>query len=211
MDLYNDIYMGLARYKNYIQGGDYHIYNRGVGGQAIFADDQDKMVYIKRLRKYRDQFNIGLLCYCLMPNHVHLSVRQNTEVPAYKFMQSLHTSYGMYFNKKYHRVGSLWQDRFKQNNIYRPEDLLYLSFYVHLNPLADGLVDKLEGYKWSSYLDFIGYRGGTLCAKELILAELTGEQYKQALYEVKDEIVARKDFRRELKDKNINTNTRTVL
>ncbi len=197
--------MGLARYKSYIKGGNYHIYNRGVGGQIVFSDDEDRLVYIKRLRKYRDQFDVGLLCYCLMPNHIHLLVRQNTEVPAYKFVQSLHTSYGIYFNKKNNRVGTLWQDRFKQNNVYGAEDLLYLSFYIHLNPLADGLIKKLEEYQWSSYLDFVGYRGGTLCDKEAVLTGLTGQQYQQALCEAKDEIVTRKDFRRE------NKNIRTVL
>jgi len=31
-----------------------------------------------------------------------------------------------------------------------------LSAYIHLNPLMAGIVDDIEEYRWSSYLDYNG-------------------------------------------------------
>jgi hypothetical protein len=103
-----------------------------------------------------------------MPNHIHLLVKQTSKIPIYKFVSSLHTSYSMYFNKKYKRVGHLFQDRFKQKNIIKNKYLLYLSCYIHLNPEIDRLVHRAEKYPWSSYVDYIGLRKGTLCDKTII-------------------------------------------
>jgi len=191
--------MGIDRYKEYYKGAIYHIFNRGADKQKIFLDTQDYSQYIKRLRVWRDKHKISLVCYCLMPNHIHLAVRQNSEEPIYKFMQSLHTSYGAYFNKKYRSVGSLWQDRFKQRIIGDVGDLLYLSFYIHLNPLLDGLVENLKNYPWSSYLDFCGIRQGTLCAKEIILDNMGKDNYLKTMWQLKGEMQSRKEFRNFIK------------
>jgi len=195
--------MGLERYKQYYNGGYYHIYNRGVGKQNIFLDEQDYGQYIKRLRKYKESHQVSLVCYCLMPNHLHLQVRQNKSEPIYKFIQSLHTSYSMYFNKKYKRVGPLWQDRFKQKNIDDDSLLFYISFYIHLNPLLDGIVNKLENYKWSSYLDYAGLRNGTLCEKGIILKGMSLAGYVQMMNKYKNGIQDRKEMRYLFKEKVI--------
>lgn len=187
--------MGNDRYKQYYQGGYYHIFNRGVGKQNIFLDAQDYTQYLNRLRKYKQQRKATILCYCLMPNHIHLIARQNTEQPIYKFIQSLHTSYGIYFNKKYDRVGSLWQDRFKQTNIANNPYLIYLSCYIHLNPLLDKIVENLDNYLWSSYLDYVGARNGTLCEKEIILQGQSFKDYKQLLWKSKNTVQNNKEVR----------------
>ncbi|OGG90275.1 hypothetical protein A3H55_01810 [Candidatus Kuenenbacteria bacterium RIFCSPLOWO2_02_FULL_42_16] len=192
--------MGTARYKHYYPGGYYHIYNRGVNKQDIFLDEQDYFQYLKRLRQYKEEHQVSLCCYCLMTNHLHLIARQNFEEPIYKFIQSLHTSYGMYFNKKYGRVGPLWQDRFKQKNIEDDGLLLYISFYVHLNPLLDGMVNNLADYKWSSYPDYAGLRQGTLCEKDIVLQGLSLDGYVQAMNGCKNDIQDRKEVRKLIKD-----------
>src|SRR3989338_8715192 len=104
----------FARYKHYAKGVYYHIYNRGNGKQDIFRSKEDYLFYIKRLEQGIQKYNVELIAYVLMPNHVHLVARQKTDIPIHKFMSSLHTSYSMYFNKKYKLVGHLFQDRFKQ-------------------------------------------------------------------------------------------------
>ncbi len=93
------IYMGIEKNREYYQGAYYHIYNRGVSKRAVFKDKQDYSKYIFSLREYKVKYNVSLICYCLMPNHIHLVLRQNTEMPIFKFIQGLHTSYSLYFNK----------------------------------------------------------------------------------------------------------------
>jgi len=161
--------MGISRYKQYVKGGYYHIYNRGNGKQDIFLDDQDYAVYINRLGRYRTKHGTTLVCYCLMPNHVHLLMRQETDEPIYRFISSLHTSYSMYFNKKYNHAGHLFQDRFKQVLINTEDYLLHLSRYIHLNPVKDGLVKTPKDYRWSSFKEYIGVSKYNFCKRSIIL------------------------------------------
>ena len=171
------------------QGGYYHIFNRGNRKQDIFLDKSDYLKYLEKLREYKKKHNISIICYCLMPNHFHLLLRQDGDIPIYKFMHALHTSYSMNFNWKYKKVGHLFQGKYKQKEVNKDEYLLQLSSYIHLNPVVDDLVEKLEDYQWSSYLDYIGLRDGTLCDKDLILSNNTPEEYKKSTEEIKEKLL----------------------
>jgi len=161
-----------ARYKNYVQGCIYHIYNRGNGKQNIFLDENDYRFYFNGLKKNLQKHNVSLICYALMPNHIHLVVRQNTKNPTYKFISSIHTSYSIYFNKKYNHVGHLFQDRFKQIVVESDEQLLQLSRYVHSNPVNAGLAEKPWKYFWSSYQEVIGSNPLSLCEKDILIGSM---------------------------------------
>ena len=180
-------------YKNFIENEYFHIYNRGVGKMNIFLDDQDKSVFMSRLHeniypeKAKLEINIGgkkkkierkllpsnsfeLVSFCLMPNHFHLLIKQLTNLPISKLVSKICTSYSMYFNKKYGRVGSLFQDAFKAVQIETNQQLLWLSLYIHENPSKAGIVENLEKYKWSSFLEYIGLSKG-ICKKDIILGQ----------------------------------------
>lgn len=141
--------------KNYVEGGYYHIYNRGVEKRDIFLDKQDCVVFQRYLKLYladpqevkkiqipRLQVflqnnmygELDLLAFSLMPNHIHLQVRQNSKDSIAKLMRRLTTSYVMYFNRKYKRVGALFQNVYKAARIQDDFYLLHLSRYIHLNP-----------------------------------------------------------------------------
>jgi len=174
------------------KGGYFHIYNRGNRKQDIFLEKEDYLNYLKKLRKYKEKYKISIICYCLMPNHFHLLLRQDSDVFLYKFMQALHTSYSIYFNRKYNKVGRMFQSRFKQKEINKDEYLSQITSYIHFNPVKDGLVEELNDYQWSSYLDYIGIREGTLCNKDIILSDKTPDDYKKSTEEIK-EILLLKD------------------
>jgi len=161
------------------QGGCFHIYNRGNHKRNIFLEESDYLFYLKKLREYKEKYNITILCYCLMPNHFHLLLRQDSDVPTYKLMSSLHTSYSMYFNRKYNKVGHLFQGKYKQKEVDKDEYLLQLSAYIHFNPIKDSLVEELYKYQWSSYPDYIGIREGTLCNKKLALYGRSPKEYRK--------------------------------
>lgn len=113
--------------------------------------NQDKA--ISEIYKLSNFYNkIDLISYVLMPNHFHLELRQKNKKEIEFFMRSLITKYSKYFNKKYERVGPLFQGRYKAVLIQNSEYLLYLNKYIHLNPvelLVEG--QSLIQYPWSSY------------------------------------------------------------
>jgi len=93
--------------------------------------EKDKANKELHLKNYFGQ--LELVCYALMPNHFHLLIKQIRPSLNF-FMGSIGTRYGMYFNKKYKRDGSLFQDVYKAVAVETDEQLLHLSRYIHLNP-----------------------------------------------------------------------------
>jgi hypothetical protein len=70
-------------------------------------------------------------------------------------MQALSTRYSLYFNKKYGRVGSLFQGTYRAVLIENENYLLHLSRYIHTNPYE--ITKNLES-AYSSYSEYLGKR-----------------------------------------------------
>ena len=188
----------------------------------IFRDQADYQFFLSRLREYihpeeysrelytnkerymRKSFPAGsftLVCYCLMPNHFHLLIRQNTDVPLSKLMLSLVGGYSKYFNKKYNRVGSVFQDQFKSVLVDSNEYLLWLSAYLHQNPKVAGLVQNLSEYPYSSYSKCVGLKIDTLCDPAVILEQYSNfDAYRNFVEESFAAIKNRKDLEHLLLD-----------
>ncbi|KKU90993.1 MAG: hypothetical protein UY21_C0014G0024 [Microgenomates group bacterium GW2011_GWA1_48_10] len=96
----------------------------------------EKALALRDLRLKNFSQDISLLAYSLMPNHFHFLVHQTNADAIDRFLNSLATRYTIYFNKKYHRVGPLYQGVYKAVLVTTDEQLLHLSRYVHLNPLS---------------------------------------------------------------------------
>lgn len=106
-----------------------------------------------------------------MPNHYHLLVRAEVDNLAVG-MHGLAVSFSKSINRRQGRVGPLFQGRFRSKLVAKDEYLLHLSRYVHLNPVAAGLVAKAEDWPYSSYLEYIGLRNGTLPSPGIVLCQL---------------------------------------
>ena len=139
---------------------------------------KDKNNQISRLYMLNNFFNkIDLISYVLMPNHFHLELRQKNKKDIEIFMRSLITKYTMYFNRKYKRVGHLFQGRYKAVLILGEEYLVHLSRYIHLNSLE--LITKeqhLESYPWSSYSAYINNLQINWLKKDFILSSFIKDQ-----------------------------------
>lgn len=174
----------------FVNGQFYHIYNRGLEKQIIFTKRNDYSRFIQALFYYSIQNPkpklsiyrqskifpidstkkiVDILCYCLMPNHFHLLVKQNQENGISEFMRKFIHSYTKYRNAKYNRQGPVFQGMFKAIRVESDEQLIHLSRYIHLNPLVSFIVKDLKFYPWSSYTSYITNISNEEIARDEIL------------------------------------------
>ena len=132
----------------------YHIILKGIDNQDIFYDSLDRNFFLKLFSITKANFNYCVYAYCLMTNHVHMVIKCDNSLLS-KSIQSLVVRYVHYFNKKYSRTGSLFQDRFKSKNIETLKYFLEVCRYVHRNPEKAGMA-LTQNYKWSSYQEYLG-------------------------------------------------------
>jgi putative transposase len=183
------------RIKQYVEDGYYHIYNRGVEKRITFLDEKDYVVFLYFLKLYllplsnntpktlsnlqytriKKTFfeEVELHAFCLMPNHFHLLIHQKNRSSITAFMRALITSYVMYFNKKYKRVGSLFQGNYKAVLVTKDPYILHLSRYIHANPLhlsAGSDPERLVDYPYSSYPYYLGKRHAAWITRDFILS-----------------------------------------
>lgn len=128
---------------------------------------------------------VEIFCYCLMPNHYHLILKELVENGISKFMQKLNTGYTKYFNKKYSRSGHLFEGKYKHKEIDADFYLTYLTGYIHLNPVIAGLIKFPEQYKYSSYLDYLGKKKTDFLDFKPEELEVKIENYEKFILELK--------------------------
>ena len=129
--------------------GYYHVMTRGNNKQLIFKNDKDRIKYLCCIKDAQEKFYLKVICYCLMPNHTHLILFDENFVLS-NFMKCLNSKYAAYFNREHNRIGSLFQDRFKDECIRNERQLLAAYRYVLNNPYKAGMCEPWD-YKWSSY------------------------------------------------------------
>ncbi len=201
--------------KEYKENAYYHIYNRGVAGQNIFIDKKDYKKFLSYLKFYLTPIDlqrhalqvspskvlknytetISLISYCLMPNHFHIFLQQYSQRAIAEFMKSLSMKYSLYFNKRYKRRGPLYEDRYKAVEVTSENQFIYLSKYIHRNPI-DILPAKtrLAGYKYSSYGNYLKLFNQSWVKTEDILYYFKTSSYKNFVEEVdeRDLVLVRK-------------------
>lgn len=130
----------------------YHIVIRGVNKQNIFFSKEDKIFFLALMYKYSKKLEIKIHAYCLMENHVHFLISAKDKKLS-SFMQVLTSVYARFFNKKYDRIGHLFQNRFASEIILDENYYKIVLRYILLNP-EKAKICKYSDYKWSSYKQF---------------------------------------------------------
>lgn len=138
----------------------YHVMIRGNERKALFLDDDDRSWFVGNLALKNQEHKFSIYAYCLMDNHVHLVINEGGEQIS-RIMKRLQVSYAYYFNKKYNRIGHLFQDRFKSEVIEDDQYLLAAVRYVHRNPVKAGITQQPSEYRWSSYNHYFNNRSGS--------------------------------------------------
>jgi REP element-mobilizing transposase RayT len=133
----------------------FHVMNRGARKVGIFEDDADRRIFISLLAKFTLKYRIKLLAWCLMSNHYHLEP-EGEGTPLSRMMHDLDGTYAKVYNQRHGGSGCLFQGRFKSMAILDDDGMVYVSRYIHANPLAFGV--RPEQYPWSSCGNYLGDR-----------------------------------------------------
>ena len=149
----------------------HHVIIRGIEKRRIVDDDQDREVFVDRLEQLSVDLKTPVYAWALMTNHAHLLIRSGPEgLPS--FMRKLLTGYAINYNRRHHRHGHLFQNRYK--SIVCEEDTYFkeLVRYIHLNPLRADLVEsmqKLDWYRWCGHSVIVGRRKRSWQERDYVL------------------------------------------
>lgn len=127
----------------------HHITQRGNRREQVFFTDADRYAYLGWLREYADRYEVDVLAYCLMSNHVHLVVVPAIRESLQKALKSLHMRYAQRINRAKGWKGHVWQGRFFSSAL--DEGYRWAAVrYVERNPVRARMVHKAQDHPWSS-------------------------------------------------------------
>ncbi len=142
---------GMARpLRIELAGGLYHVTSRGDGHEAIFLEDADRQAWLDLLGQVCKRFNWVCHAWCQMTNHYHIII-ETVEGNLSRGMRQLNGVYTQHVNRAHHRIGHVYQGRYKAILVEKDAYLLELARYVILNPVRASLVEVPEQWHWSSY------------------------------------------------------------
>jgi len=140
-----------------LAGGLYHVTARGDRREAIFFDDDDRVAWLTLFGEVCGRFNWRCHAFCQMTNHYHLVI-ETPDGNLSRGMRQLNGVYTQHINRRYRRVGHLFQGRYKGILVEKDSYLLELARYVVLNPVRAGMVADAGDWPWSSHAMMIGAR-----------------------------------------------------
>ena len=167
-----------ARRKINAPGVISHITQRASGAEKLFHEEDDYLEMLARLKQVSHTYELQLIAFVLMPNHVHLLLEQN-EANLHEAMRELFSRYAQRHNKKYERKGHLFGDRYRKAVCFDEAYFIAVSLYIHLNPVRAGLVLQPGDYRWSSCRLFLDSEvGESFVSPQRILELLSNDSLK---------------------------------
>ncbi|MGE3297725.1 MAG: transposase [Porticoccaceae bacterium] len=132
-------------------GGQPHLRQGGHNRNACFFADDDCLFYLECLGQGLRRYGVKLHAYVLMTNHVHPLMPPQEDASISRLMQHVGRRYVLYVNKRYRRSGTLFEGRHEASLVAADDYLVTCYRYIELNPVAAGMVQSPEQYRWSSY------------------------------------------------------------
>ncbi|MBQ3409412.1 MAG: transposase [Clostridia bacterium] len=132
----------------------FHVMCQGINKEMIFANDMLKRKYLALMKKYINDVDLDIICYCIMSNHTHILIHTESIAQMSKYMKCINTEFAQFYNWKMERVGFVFRDRFKSQPIYDEKYLFQCINYIHKNPVKAKIVKKCSDYEYSSYNNF---------------------------------------------------------
>lgn len=157
-----------------------HIMVQGINKEYIFAKEKCKKKYIYLIFSNIKKYNIKTISFCIMNNHSHLLFYYNTIEEITKLMHDINTTYGKWYNDQNDRVGYVFRDRYKIEEIQDLHHLYSCINYIHNNPVKAGIVEKPSDYKYSSYNEYL-YKQGIYNDDLLKILNLSKEEISEII------------------------------
>jgi len=159
--------------------GIYHVFFRGINKSKIFHDNQDCYYLLQVLEKVKKKTEYQLHAYCLMVNHAHLLIKAEGKQLS-DVMKLILQMYASYFNRRYKRVGHVFQDRYRSEVIDSERYFMACARYIHNNPVTSKMARLPQDYRWSSYPHYLNPRPHPLLNTELLMS-CFGSNQRQAI------------------------------
>ncbi len=131
-------------------GAWYHVMNRGLCRREIFHAEEYAQLFYDLLDEIHLRYQIEIHSYCLMGNHYHLCIK-TPNANLGKAMRHLNGVFTQRYNNLMKTDGPLFRGRYKAILVEAQSYFLQLTRYIHLNPVAAGIVQHPKDYPWSSY------------------------------------------------------------
>ncbi len=148
----------------------HHVYAWGNNRQDVFREMYHYRKYLDLLKKYSSEYTIDIIAYALMQWHIHLFIYDHDNDIS-RFVFSLHGDYAQYFNKDMHRVGHVFGERFNNKIVDVNEYCIWLSRYIHRQPLEAGLVKDPVDYPWTSYRQYLGIENKVFIKNDIVMKQ----------------------------------------
>jgi REP element-mobilizing transposase RayT len=152
-----------------LPGGFYHTTLRGNHQQAIFRNDTDRLRLNEIVARALGTYGARLHAYCWMTNHLHFLIQIGDE-PLGTVMRQIASDYARAFQRAIPTTGHLFERRYHARIVGAEPYLLALLRYVHLNPVAAGIVKFAHEYRWSSFHGYAGRRSEAWLTTGFLLA-----------------------------------------
>ena len=197
----------------FVNNGIYHIFNKTTDKSKIFTVDLHASLFQELLKYYRstksniryshfkelesEMFEyhkkqilikkyhlVEIYCFCIMPTHFHLLLKQKVKNGVSYFMSKVINSFTRYYNIKYEHYGQLFLSPFRAVAVRTFEQFIHVSRYIHLNPYSSGIVtdiSKLLDYPYSSFSIYQNNKKDKFIEKSFLLKMFNNNfsQYKE--------------------------------
>lgn len=167
----------------YVPGLSLHVFQRGINRAPIFSAEHDCERLLQMIMTAASAHGLDVHGYALMTNHYHLVVTPKAEGVLTRVMREINSRYVRYYNRKYGRIGTLWNERYGAVLLDNERYWFTCLRYVELNPVRAHMVTTPEAYRWSSYrVHAHGEPAGGLVPHHLYVALGPNSEARQAAY-----------------------------
>jgi len=169
------VFLCKRDYDRALQTLDYYRYSEIFSSLSQFLNlEKEKRDFFLTQMKLRGKKLVDIFCFCLMPNHFHLLLKQIRENGIKIFLSNFSNSYTKYLNIKSDRVGPLFQGIFKAVRIEDDNQLIHVCRYIHINPATSLVIKKEElvNYPYTSLSEYLRGKKG-FCTKDEMLANFS--------------------------------------
>ena len=140
--------------RNSLSSNFFHIMVQGINKEYIFEEDLFKKMYLKFLFENSNTYNITIIAYCVMDNHIHILAYVNKIENMSNLMKCVNEKFAFLYNKIKNRVGYLFRNRYKSEPILNEKYLYHCILYIHKNPIKAGITQKLDEYRFASTMQY---------------------------------------------------------